>query len=102
VNHDTFLDELERAVMSSDSATRQDLALYYLLRISKDYLPPLDDPHWFHKAFRQTDMTPSAAMDMAIWNLLAADAPLVWKHLQRAARKIAKGAASGAAEREGK
>lgn len=52
-----------------------DRALFHLLKLHKDRLPKLDD--YFHKAFRQVDVTDSGECDMAIWCLLQ-DAPIFW------------------------
>jgi len=45
-------------------------ALYLVLRKYQDRLPEPDD--YFHKSFRQTDVTGDAGMDMVIWHLLHA------------------------------
>lgn len=47
---------------------RADRALYCLLKGYKDQLPELDG--YFHKAFRQVDVTDNGCLDSAIWNLL--------------------------------
>lgn len=51
-------------------------ALWHLLTKFKDVLPEMND--YFHKAFRQTDVTDDEHADMAIWCLLQ-DAPVFWK-----------------------
>jgi hypothetical protein len=51
-------------------------ALWHLLSQWKDRLPELDG--YFHKAFRQTDVTDDGHTDMAIWCLLQ-DAPIFWE-----------------------
>ena len=47
-----------------------DYALLSLLKEYKDYLPELN--YYFHKAFRQCDITPSGKIDSAIYCLLHA------------------------------
>lgn len=42
--------------------------LYFLLKEFESNLPEIDD--YFHKAFRQIDVTNSGKIDMAIWNAL--------------------------------
>ena len=60
-------------------------ALWNLLKANEKYIEGLieDDPtgYWFHKAHRQTDVTDSGYMDMAIWILLS-EASLFWKMLE--------------------
>lgn len=59
-----------------------DSALLRLLKVHKEYINGLIESDstgaWFHKAFRQTDVTPSGDIDMAIWYLLQ-EAPLFWQ-----------------------
>lgn len=51
-------------------------ALWNLLCHAREELPVLDD--YFHKSFRQVDVTSSGALDMALWNLLSAS-ELFWE-----------------------
>jgi len=53
-------------------------ALFHLLEKWKDRLPPLN--HYFHKAFRQVDVTDDGNTDMAIWCLLN-QSKLFWECL---------------------
>ena len=64
---------IDRLLEAMDAATRNgsapaDRALWHLLSQWKDRLPTLD--HYFHKAFRQVDVTDDGHTDMAIWCLL--------------------------------
>jgi hypothetical protein len=63
-----------------------DRALLRLLQINKNYIDGLIEVDssgaWFHKAFRQVDVTESGDMDMAFWNLLQST-PLFWKTIER-------------------
>lgn len=56
-----------------------DCALCHALKKWKDNLPPLDD--YFHKAFRQIDVTDCGHADMILWNLINAS-DLFWKALE--------------------
>ena len=49
--------------------------LFFLLKRYKSSLPLLND--YFHKAFRQIDITDSSLVDMAIWNALQ-DSEIFW------------------------
>lgn len=51
-----------------DSNFYADRALWHILTRWKDNLPELD--HYFHRAFRQCDVTDDGNTDMVIWNLL--------------------------------
>jgi hypothetical protein len=57
-------------------------ALWCLLTHTQDALLPFFqkdfDRHWFHKAFRQIDVTDSGDLDMAIWHLLG-KSEILWK-----------------------
>ena len=57
-----------------------DRALWHLLKQWESKLPELDD--YFHKAFRQVDVTDDGHTDMAIWNLLS-DSTLFWRLFER-------------------
>lgn len=67
MSNEKFLERFDKATQPLGG---QERALYLLLKLSENYLPPIGDSHWFHKSFRQTDVTPSAEIDMAIWHLL--------------------------------
>ena len=60
-------------------------ALYLILKANMASITGLieDDSsgNWFHKAFRQMDVTPSTDIDLAIWNLLKSDT-VFWKTLK--------------------
>ena len=60
-------------------------ALWLLLKANEKRIKGLieEDPtgYWFHKAFRQVDVTESGYMDMAIWTLLS-EATLFWEMLE--------------------
>lgn len=52
-----------------------DRALICLMKHHRADIAPLfaqRDPHWFHKAFRQTDVCDSSTVDVMIWNLIHA------------------------------
>jgi hypothetical protein len=53
---------------TKDGNNQADRALWHLLSQWEDRLPKLD--HYFHKAFRQADITNDGHTDMAIWCLL--------------------------------
>jgi hypothetical protein len=53
---------------TKDGKNPADRALWHLLLQWKDKLPKLD--YYFHKAFRQLDVTSDGHTDMAIWCLL--------------------------------
>ncbi len=61
-----FLELFEKRTKTSDSYASR--ALYKLLKEYESDLPDIDG--YFHKAFRQTDVTDSANIDMAIWLLI--------------------------------
>ena len=54
--------------------------MFCLLKHWEDKLPILDD--YFHKAFRQTDVTDEGYIDIAIWSLLN-DSTLFWRLFER-------------------
>jgi hypothetical protein len=60
-------------------------ALWNLLKANEKHITGLieEDPtgYWFHKAFRQTDVTDNGYTDMAIWILLS-EASLFWGMLE--------------------
>lgn len=67
--------------LSKDHENRYERALYLLLLEFKAQMPPLEtlaDYEYFHKAFRQTDVTYSDELDMAIYNLLESS-ELFWQ-----------------------
>lgn len=64
-----LLEALRKATFNESGPDR---ALYCLLRQFENDLPELDER--FHKAFRQTDITGSGKIDMAIWHLIGASA----------------------------
>lgn len=58
-----------------DAATKiknQERPLYLLLKYQEKVVGPLfdEDVGYFHKAFRQIDVTSSGELDAAIWHLL--------------------------------
>jgi hypothetical protein len=63
---DRLLNLMEQEVGNTDD--NADCALWHLLVLWKDRLPKLDG--YFHKCFRQNDVTDSGHSDMAIWHLL--------------------------------
>lgn len=68
-----LLELYDKATITAGGSER---ALFCLLKLYEEELPILDD--YFHKAFRQTEVTNSALIDSAIWHLLQ-DAPLFWE-----------------------
>ena len=74
-------EETERVV-----GCTEERALYRLLHAHKHQIRGLiehdESGFWFHKSFRQADITGSADIDMAIW-LLLKKAPIFWKILDR-------------------
>lgn len=73
-----------RLVELMDKATQgesnADRALYCLLKRYQDVLPELDD--YFHKAFRQTDVTDSGYTDSAIWHLIG-ESQVFWRCFEK-------------------
>lgn len=63
---------------SSKSDSMPDRALWHMLAHHRDELPVLDG--YFHKAFRQVDVTDSGHHDMTIWCLLY-NSTLFWECL---------------------
>ncbi len=55
-------------MMKEQSTKGPDRALVLLLEQYESVLPELDG--YFHKAFRQTDVTDSGKIDMEIWHLV--------------------------------
>ena len=74
-----FLEEYERKIDKSEflDSHYSERALWHLLSLYKDRLPIFDG--YFHKAFRQADVTDSGHSDMAVWNLLNSGVPIFWK-----------------------
>lgn len=61
-----LLDSMDKATKGGNK--KIDRALWHLLKQYENELPDLGD--YFHKAFRQADVTGNGHTDMAIWNLL--------------------------------
>lgn len=62
-------------------------ALYHLLLLNRDHIEDLiEDVNYFHKAFRQIDVTETGEMDMAIYALLD-EAEIFWSILIKEAQK---------------
>jgi len=65
--------------------------LWNLLKANEKHIEGLIEEdstgHWFHKAFRQTDVTDTGYMDMAIWELLHY-APLFWELIAENAEEV--------------
>ena len=63
-----------------DKETKEDggfeRGLYHLLKAHESELPQLDG--YFHKAFRQIDITDSGHTDMAIWQALQ-ESTIFWR-----------------------
>jgi len=55
-----------------------DRALYCLLKRYEENLPEPDKSGYFHKAFRQMDITESGFVDFAIWCLIK-ESKVFWK-----------------------
>lgn len=55
-------------LMAEKAKEPADRALLLLLTDNAEHLLPVND--YFHKGFRQTDVTPSGKVDMAIWHLI--------------------------------
>lgn len=68
INIDHILNKMEELIDCRYQKYPNDTALMQLLREFKECLPEVDD--YFHKAFRQCDITPSGRIDNAIWYLL--------------------------------
>lgn len=78
----------EKLLKKYDKITKEDdkeRALFYLLKANEKHIEGLieEDPtgFWFHKAFRQTDVTDNTYTDLAIWHLLS-KARLFWELLE--------------------
>ena len=54
--------------LGQQAKTSADHALHKLLTIHADQLPAIND--YFHKAFRQGDVTDDGKVDMEIWELI--------------------------------
>ncbi len=63
-----FKRELDRDTAWNIPTYNQEMSLYILLEEYKDKLPVLD--YYFHKAFRQVDVTDNGLIDSVIWQLL--------------------------------
>ena len=71
-----FKRELDRDTAWNIPTYNQEVALYILLEKHKDKLPVLD--YYFHKAFRQVDVTDNGLIDSVIWWLLQG-ANIFWR-----------------------
>ena len=71
-----FLEKLNEATISTQGFER---GLYLLLAAFADDLPLIND--YFHKAFRQIDVTNSGKVDMAIWQMLQ-ESKIFWRVLE--------------------
>jgi hypothetical protein len=84
-NQEKFFKELEELRESKEynNISGAERALILLLLDEKEniYIPD-DDPNWFHKQFRQIDVTSSGMRDSAIWNLIN-DSEIIWKALDK-------------------
>ncbi|MEK0337724.1 MAG: hypothetical protein QQN41_09865 [Nitrosopumilus sp.] len=69
---------------SQDPWNYAERALYHLLTKYEDQLPPVDG--YFHKAFRQIDVTDDGDTDMAIYCLLH-HSKLFWEALTEVRRR---------------
>ena len=59
---------LERMDKETKNVWGFERGLYHLLKAHESELPELNG--YFHKAFRQVDITESGHIDMAIWQML--------------------------------
>jgi hypothetical protein len=71
IDFDKLLPELDKRTkdmfgISSDYCSR---ALYYLILDNREHLEGFS-VYYFHKAFRQIDVTPTGNLDMAFYSLL--------------------------------
>ena len=77
-----LLDNYDAVTKKSD----KERALWNLLKANEKHITGLieEDPtgNWFHKAFRQVDVTDNGYTDMAIWILLS-EATLFWDMLEK-------------------
>jgi hypothetical protein len=78
IEFDKLMLEFDKRTLNGRSYT--DRALYHLIAEHRKDLEGMS-PGYFHKAFRQTDVTKSAHIDMAFWQLLQ-DAPVFWKLME--------------------
>lgn len=65
---EVFREKIEHNLSNKPELYSVDRALLYLLEEFKNDLPEVD--HYFHKAFRQVDVTDSGRIDAAIWQLI--------------------------------
>jgi hypothetical protein len=66
-----FLEIFEKIIKSKNNIHSSDRALHLLLiKYEKELPDVIEDIEWFHKMFRQTDVTNEKHMDMVIWNLI--------------------------------
>ena len=79
----TTKEVLERYYNETQNSYKE-RGLWHLLKANEKHITGLieEDPtgYWFHKAYRQIDVTENPNTDLAIWHLLQ-DAPLFWKML---------------------
>jgi len=71
VDNKVFLKQL--SILTNDCSYTIDShnrALYLLLAKYESKLQSIDDGEYFHKSFRQTDVTGDTTIDLVIWNLL--------------------------------
>lgn len=81
IETDKFLAMLDEATKPCFGIKAHERALYLLLNEFADSLPDLGDAYYFHKAFRQTDVTATGGFDMAIWQLMQS-CQIVWDVLK--------------------
>ena len=74
-----LLEEMDLETQGSNDKSER--ALWHLLMQWRERLPELDG--YFHKAFRQCDVTDDGHTDMAIWNLLHSS-KIFWKLFEKA------------------
>jgi hypothetical protein len=70
--NDEFLEIYRQKIEKNTNSHPVDRILFHLLMSSKEKLPEFDKeyPAWFHKAFRQVDVTEDGNLDIAIWHAL--------------------------------
>jgi hypothetical protein len=76
IDFDKLLPELEKRTKGRIGSSRCDRALYHLLLEFRKDMEGYT-PDYFHKAFRQINVTKSGNVDMAFYALLD-DAPIFW------------------------
>lgn len=75
-NLDKVLSNFKRIIKEEEiyvSKHSYEIALYYLLEIHKEELPPLEtieDYYYFHKCFRQVDVFDDGRMDAIFYSLI--------------------------------